>query len=281
MRVLIVDDDPSVRSVLRLALSDRQWDVHAVETAEEGLVLAAGETWDVLVLDKNLPGMDGVEASRRIREQDRTVAIVMITALGTTESALDAMQHGVDDYIRKPFENIFEIVNRIQRCAEKCHARRAVQPKPVEPRGVLSGLFKRTPKPSVPTNPAVAPKALLISISPLDVSWLQQRLARWTDVSEHTRDAADALGRLRFLRPDIVFLDFDNLQDPIPFLSQLRERLPRAICVVVKKAPALPFMTHVISGGARAVLSKPLKDDEFAGRIAPLIEELSQPTVGR
>src|SRR5438477_12163216 len=118
-RLLLVEDDVTLLDVLRLAFTKRGWEVHVAKSADEALASFAQAAPDVVLTDKNLPGgaivaaQAGVELVRAIRERDPAVAIVMMTAYGTAESARDTLNLGVDEYLEKPFGNLFDVVDRM------------------------------------------------------------------------------------------------------------------------------------------------------------------------
>src|SRR3712207_2119015 len=114
-RALIVDDEPTVASALSLAAGDAAWEVETAHSAEEALRLLTTRKFDAILVDKNLPGMTGVELIRRARELHRAAAIVMMTGYASPESASETLNLGVDAYIEKPFDDIFAIIQRINR----------------------------------------------------------------------------------------------------------------------------------------------------------------------
>ncbi len=102
-RVLVVDDEPGMRDLLSRVLGDAGHAVSAVESGEEALVLLARERFDVLVLDKNLPGLDGLGVLRLVRSHQPALRAIMITAYPSPESDATARALGVVAYIVKPF----------------------------------------------------------------------------------------------------------------------------------------------------------------------------------
>ncbi|MCB5179472.1 response regulator transcription factor [Streptomyces antimicrobicus] len=100
-RVLLIEDDPSVREGVGLGLRRRGHDVHAAETGEEGLELLAATRPDLVLLDLMLPGINGVQVCRRIRETSQ-VPIIMLTARGDDFDIVVGLEAGADDYIVKP-----------------------------------------------------------------------------------------------------------------------------------------------------------------------------------
>lgn len=103
-RVLVVDDDPVTNRVLGLRLKKAGYEVHSAASGEEALGRLAEVRPDVLFLDVSMPGMSGLEVLERVRELGLDVAVVMMTAYGTEEVAIEALRRGADDYLRKPFE---------------------------------------------------------------------------------------------------------------------------------------------------------------------------------
>jgi two-component system nitrogen regulation response regulator NtrX len=100
--ILIVDDEPGVRSALAGVLRDEGYDVEAVESGEACLAALAHETYDVVVLDVWLPGMDGLATLARMRERDIDVQVVIISGHGNVESAVRAIKMGAFDFVEKP-----------------------------------------------------------------------------------------------------------------------------------------------------------------------------------
>jgi CheY-like chemotaxis protein len=102
-RILVVDDDPGMRGLLSRVLGDAGHAVSAVYSGEEALVLLAREKFDVLVVDKNLPGIDGLGVLRLVRQHQPSLRAIMITAYPSEQSDATARALGVHDYIVKPF----------------------------------------------------------------------------------------------------------------------------------------------------------------------------------
>lgn len=100
--VLIVDDEPSIREALRAVLEDEGYAVDAVASGEDCLRATERRAYDCVLLDIWLPGMDGLETLRRLREQGADAAIIMISGHGTIETAVRATKLGAYDFIEKP-----------------------------------------------------------------------------------------------------------------------------------------------------------------------------------
>jgi DNA-binding response OmpR family regulator len=101
-RVLVVDDDLTVRDVVRRYLELDGHQVALADNGEDALAWIADNEPDLVVLDLMLPGMDGLEVCRRLR-RDSAIPVVMLTALGEEENRIAGLQIGADDYVTKPF----------------------------------------------------------------------------------------------------------------------------------------------------------------------------------
>ena len=108
-RVLVVDDELSMREFLAILLEREGYVVDTASSGEDALGKLAMATYDLVLTDLTMPGIDGMELIRRIRSaavgHPRDVPVVMVTAYGSTESAVEAMKEGASDYVLKPFNN--------------------------------------------------------------------------------------------------------------------------------------------------------------------------------
>ena len=104
-RILIVDDEPQIRRILSALLADRGYETAAAESGEEALSMRAGFQPDIVLLDINLPEMDGIETMTRLIADDPRLPCIMMTAYGSIRSAVEAMRIGAFDYLSKPFDN--------------------------------------------------------------------------------------------------------------------------------------------------------------------------------
>lgn len=100
--VLLVDDDPTVLEVCRNYLEQAGFRVHEAADAFAALDRIARDRPDLVVLDRMLPGIDGIEVCRRIRSSS-PVPVIMLTALGSEDDRIAGLEAGVDDYLAKPF----------------------------------------------------------------------------------------------------------------------------------------------------------------------------------
>jgi DNA-binding response OmpR family regulator len=112
-RVLVVDDDPTVAEVVLAYLGRAGFDTDHATDGSVALARAQVSPPDLVVLDRMLPGMDGLEACRLLRERHPGLPVVMLTARGEEEDRIVGLEVGADDYITKPFSPR-ELVLRVQ-----------------------------------------------------------------------------------------------------------------------------------------------------------------------
>lgn len=101
--ILVVDDDTRLRDLLKKFLSDNGYRVTTAESAEAAKEYQRSMAFDLIVLDRMMPGQDGLSFARELREL-QPVPIVMLTAMGEVTDRIDGLEAGVDDYLPKPFE---------------------------------------------------------------------------------------------------------------------------------------------------------------------------------
>jgi len=101
--ILIVEDEAKMRRLLELNLGEEGFTTHAAADAEAGLRLLSQEKIDLVVTDFKLPGMNGLEFLQAIKRVDASLPVVIMTAYGSVESAVEAMKVGASDYVLKPF----------------------------------------------------------------------------------------------------------------------------------------------------------------------------------
>ena len=103
MRVLVVDDEPALRSAVQRALALERYDVALAEDGRQALDRIAGEEVDAVVLDIAMPHVDGLEVCRRMRQAGDRTPVLMLTARDTIDDRVAGLDAGADDYLVKPF----------------------------------------------------------------------------------------------------------------------------------------------------------------------------------
>ena len=119
-QILVVDDDPEWHEILALLFSRKGWKTETALSGERALTRLAVGGIDVVVCDLSMPGMSGLEVLRRVRTMNAQIPFIMMTGVGTIESAVEAVQLGAYSYLTKPVNNA-ELASLVQRAAE--HAR--------------------------------------------------------------------------------------------------------------------------------------------------------------
>jgi len=102
--ILIVDDETVVRDSLGKWFEEEGYNVETATTARDALLKLPGQRWDVALVDIKMPGMDGLELQRKIREVDPEILIIIMTGYASVETAVQALKDGAYDYITKPFD---------------------------------------------------------------------------------------------------------------------------------------------------------------------------------
>ena len=125
-RMLVIDDDPGLRDYLEALASSRGYEVFTAGTGEEGIKALEEARPDLVTLDLVLPGMDGLETLRRLKERLPDVPVVMLSGHGQARSIVEAMKLGASDFLRKPFE-VEELEVACQKALEKRALRREVE----------------------------------------------------------------------------------------------------------------------------------------------------------
>jgi two-component system KDP operon response regulator KdpE len=111
-RILVVDDDPQIRRVMRVTLTGQGYEVDDAKNGETALDKLRDERFDLVLLDMNMPGVGGLETCRAIRAQSE-IAIVMLTVRDGESDKVEALDAGADDYVTKPY-NASELLARIR-----------------------------------------------------------------------------------------------------------------------------------------------------------------------
>ena len=103
MRILVVDDEKKIALGIKKALESQKYAVDVCHDGIEASNMAEAIEYDLIVLDRMLPGMDGVSIIKNLRSQNIYTPILLLTALGTVKDKTDGLDAGADDYLPKPF----------------------------------------------------------------------------------------------------------------------------------------------------------------------------------
>ncbi len=112
-RVLVIDDEPAIAALIELVLKDRGYEVHIAGDGEAALALFGEHAFQIVITDKNLPGKDGITIMREVKAARPETDVILITAYGSKESAIAALNCGATAYLEKPFDDIDDIGRRV------------------------------------------------------------------------------------------------------------------------------------------------------------------------
>jgi two-component system copper resistance phosphate regulon response regulator CusR len=118
MKILIVEDEPKTGEYLKIGLTQAGFTVHVASNGWDGLDEALNEIYDLVVLDVMLPGIDGWEVLRRLRQENKTLPVLFLTARDEVDDRVKGLELGADDYLVKPFafpELLARIRTRVRR----------------------------------------------------------------------------------------------------------------------------------------------------------------------
>ena len=145
MRILVVEDDFDLGEGIVEALETKGHSVEWMRDGEDGFYRAAEWPWDLVILDRMLPNLDGTTIAQRLRAKQNT-PILMLTALNTVDHRIEGFDSGADDYLGKPFE-LRELLARVSALARRSYKVQAseirygdLQLDPESKRGLLSGV---------------------------------------------------------------------------------------------------------------------------------------------
>jgi len=128
MKILIIEDEVNVASFIMRGFQEEGHSATIAMDGATGLQMMMDHTFDLVILDLMLPGINGMEVCRRIREDNSDIPIIMLTALGTTENIVSGLNAGADDYIVKPFKfsELFARIEAIKRRTQKNNPKNSV-----------------------------------------------------------------------------------------------------------------------------------------------------------
>ena len=117
--LLIVDDEPVILQILRAVFEHEQYRLSCVGTGADALRVLAEQGCDVVITDKNLPDMSGLDVLRAAKEADPLVEVIIVTGYASLDTAISALELDAFDYLLKPLNNVFDIQNKVERALDK------------------------------------------------------------------------------------------------------------------------------------------------------------------
>src|ERR1700730_2534394 len=129
--VLVVDDEPALRKALRTSLIASGFAVEEARDGEEALLTARRHPFDLVLLDINMPGINGIDACRRMRGISPRAGIVMVTVRDSEDDKVRALEAGADDYVTKPFK-LRELTARLRAVLRRTRRQEAPEPETLQ-----------------------------------------------------------------------------------------------------------------------------------------------------
>lgn len=120
MRILLIEDDPDTATYIRSGLEEEGHTIDHICEGRDGLAQAIGEDYDIVIMDRMLPGIDGLSIVKTIRGAGRKMPILFLTALGGVDDRVDGLDAGGDDYVVKPFA-FSELLARVNALSRRPH----------------------------------------------------------------------------------------------------------------------------------------------------------------
>ncbi len=244
VRILVVDDEEIVRTVIREVLERPGWYLVEAEDGEQAIGLLLKEPFDLLIADKNLPGITGLDVIRRAKASDPRIGTLLVTAFASRESAEEALALGIDDYLCKPFD-MSDLEAKVFEALERREQRAGV--------------------PEIEPLVPVSLRALVID----EEKRSQQLLVQGLTLLGHQARTVDSLGRaleaLRKKELDVLVCDLRVLNRDDASACFLRSALimtPGVKFVAVAGSIGLDSAIQAVNRGARKVMYRPLVSAE-------------------
>lgn len=263
-RILIVDDVPANTRLLEAKLSAEYYQVASAKDGFEALRIASDWQPDLILLDVMMPGMDGFECCRRLKQDPTTlhIPVVMITALGEPAERLHGLESGADDFLTKPveYETLMARVRSLVRLRRLLDEWRA--------RGETARAMGLTNEASAPPTVEGA-RALVVDDWDLGARTIQDALARDGIVAGRARSGAEALKLSAVISFDLIVLSLSLIEeDPLKLASSLRaaDATRNTPMLLVAEPEERDTILRGFDLGANDWLVLPLDENELRAR---------------
>jgi DNA-binding NtrC family response regulator len=253
--ILIVEDDAVLGGVLQAAFG-RDWHVELVENAADALTAFREFPPDVVLTDKNLPGMDGMQLLAELRRLDPTVGIVVMTAYGTVESARDSIDQRVDAYVEKPFPDVFGLMRDLERVRELVVARRK----------------------DTPLRVGLGPLAVGVACADADRRYRLKEFLGRADRLGWCNSIEDLAVAVRERQCTATLVDCPSLGGDAAEMVRLVQ--PRQTpCIVVAEGLSVVDITRLIDLRVKALIDRPIDDSRFGELLFRALERMRLGTI--
>jgi len=267
-RILIIDDDPGVLDALRIAFAGKPWHVETATSATAALNRHRAAPFDVLLVDKNMPDVNGVDLVRQLRTSGDRARVIMLTGYGSPESAVDALNLGIDAYLLKPLA-VADVLDAVEAVLVRGAAVST---------GSVADLNIAWDEPEEPapepTDRATKPRGFSIIVASADAR-VRTRLAELLEGTPeevlHARDLGELL-QLLDEEPDLVIVQ--GALDAADVVTRIRDHAADVPCLVVAEGARLATVTRLIELHITALLSEPLESQALRSRLAVIVGRL-------
>ena len=293
-RILVVDDDPEVVEALKLAFAGKPWQVDAVAEASVALSWHRKRAYDLLIVDKNLPDLDGVEIIRQLRTEHDRVRVVVLTGYATSESAVETLNLAIDAYLLKPFASI-DVVETIEDVLTRSAAASPAAPHLFDVEGEWTDsnptIDRAAPPP--PSKPLLSPmqraKEKMPATPPTTV---EETLFGILIASADPRARAHLASVLEAVSGEILFASdvgemlsvitarplglviVQGALDSAEVVARIRAHSPDLPVVVLVEAAGIAGVTWLIELRITALLTDPIESPTLAHRLNEILRNL-------
>jgi two-component system response regulator HydG len=243
-RVLLVDDEVEFLRAIEPGLARRGFHVTSAESGQAALQLLSSETFDVIVLDVKMPGLDGVDTFREIKRTAPTLPVILLTGHGNIEQAFETSREGVYEYLRKPCD-VARLANVARLAVRKTRDSKATSA--TLPDEIRLLLVDNDSDFVDSIAPALERRGVIVS-----------RARNGNEAVEQARQMAFAVALVDVRMPDI---------DGLTLLRRLRKIDPLLEAIILTGHPSVPDVRRGVREGAFDYLTKPQRVEDLLDRI--------------
>ncbi|MBN2362137.1 MAG: response regulator [Deltaproteobacteria bacterium] len=272
MRVLIVDDDPAVRLTLAMAFENTGWQLATAGSGQEALAKLESATFDVLILDKNLPDTTGVDLLRRQRLSGNRAHAFIITGQADARSAADTLELGIDGYYEKPFDNVYEVVKAIRETVQR---NRRGNPADL---AQASTHFRRSQSmlgDGRPVSGHQIERGLALCPDQAEAELVDRALRELCVEVDSATSSQQAIDHMRARRPELVVLDAQQIEPKVTWLAeQYRSLVPHGVVLVLgRQQLGLDSLKKLIGLGVDGLIDRPLDAAQLRAKLMQALQQ--------
>ena len=119
-KILIIDREPDIRKTLEKLLRKEGYQVRSASTGKGAIDILKSETFDLVIMDINMPGTNGLQVMRKIKKLDEEIEVIILTGSVSIDSTVQTLRHdGAFDFLSKPLENVDQLINSVEKALQK------------------------------------------------------------------------------------------------------------------------------------------------------------------